>query len=479
MNSFQMRRMSCSAVEGPKGSRCETKLVEVEKRKREGPTWEAFRSRIFSFAQARSREFTNNRALILGQRSPVSTPTSRSPSVRSPASGSPASRSPSCRSPASRSPASRSPQSHSPARSPTRASAVRTPIQSPVTPLQRSPSGGFPPISNINFQAQKRRGSKGSKESLSGSDTPTGVKPICRRDSPTIETPTGPKGRRGRLRTFSLSFEGSEPGSMNSSLDSPSTPGTSAGRKVQLKMKANDNIPGRRGSPDQHLMELSQIDDEKNMEAAAQRPRKWSYHGTASPSTPVDIPKRHSFSTGTEQPHGNSGTMSGIVVSNSDLLSLLQPSQLLALPGLSDLKQFRTVMQKPPPACPKPRGRSQSIAVCAQSAPLMQPNAGGVDGAPIIRTTDCDHEASVLARTATLEEQPEEVEEVVIELEEKSSQDKLVWDSKAGSTVDVGILGSVIETYLKTSTEEDSECSTSKKPTYKSQPLLGSRLNAK
>ena len=109
----------------------------------------------------------------------------------------------------------------------------------------------------------------------------------------------------------------------------------------------------------------------------------------------------------------------------------------------------------------------------------MQPNAGGVDGAPIIRTTDCDHEASVLARTATLEEQPEEVEEVVIELEEKSSQDKLVWDSKAGSTVDVGILGSVIETYLKTSTEEDSECSTSKKSTYKSQPLLGSRLNAK
>lgn len=456
--------MSCSAVEGPRGGRCETRLVEVERRKREGPTWEAFRSRIFTFARTRAQEFTGARSPIFGSsRSPVTTPTSRSPSMRSPASTSPASRSPANRSPASRSPASRSPSSRSPAsrspaRSPSRTSSVRTPVQSPVTPLFRSPSSSSPP-SNISFQMPKRRGSRGSRESLSGPETPSSTKTVSRRDSPTIETPSGVKGKRGRLRTFSLSLEGSEPGSVcSSSLESPCTPSSATGRKVQLKIRSNSQAGaqvevGRRASGENQMFDLSQMDDEMNMEAAANRPRKWSYHGTASPSTPVDIPKRHSFSTGSEQPHCNSGTLSGIVVSNSDLLSLMQPSQLLALPGLADLKQFRTVMPRAPPTCPKPRGRSQSIAVCAQSAPLLPLKIDS--GAPIIRTTDCDHEASFLARTATLEDHAEEESEHEgsLDIEDKTA-DKLIWDS-SGSTVDVGLLGSVIESYLKTSTDDD------------------------
>ncbi|XP_018027324.1 uncharacterized protein DKFZp434B061-like [Hyalella azteca] len=463
-----MRRMSCSAVEGPRGGRCETRLVEVERRKREGPTWEAFRSRIFSFARSRTQALAGFGTPVLGARSPATTPTSRSPSMRSPASTSPANRSPANRSPANRSPAnrspasrspsSRSPASRSPARSPSRSSLVRTPAQSPVTPMHRSPSSGSPPT-HINFQQQKRRGSRGSRESLSGPDTPTTAMTITRKDSPTVETPVGVKAKRGRLRTFSLSLEGSEPGSINSSLDSPSTPSGSSGRRAQLKIRSNSQAgpqieSSRRMSGDLSILELSQMDDEANMEAAANRPRKWSYHGTASPSTPVDMPKRHSFSTGSEQPHGNSGTMSGIVVSNSDLLSLMQPSQLLALPGLADLKQFRTVMPRAPPTVPKPRGRSQSIAVCALSAPLLplQSESGSI----IIRTTDCDHEASVLARTATLEDYPEENEQDGAQDMDEDFKDKLVWDS-AGSTVDVGLLGSVIESYLKISSEDDNQ----------------------
>ncbi|KAF2369221.1 hypothetical protein FHG87_000022 [Trinorchestia longiramus] len=464
MVCLQMRRMSCSAVEGPRGGRCETRLVEIERRKKEGPTWEAFRSRIFSFARSSTQGLVGLRSPVLrSSRSPATTPTSRSPSMRSPASTSPASRSPanrspSSRSPASRSPSTRSPASRSPARSPSRASTSKTPVQSPVTPLHRSPSSCSPPT-NINFQNPKRRGSRGSRESLSGPDTPTSVKTIPRKDSPTLETPSGVKAKRGRLRTFSLSLEGSEPGSINSSLDSPSTPSCSSGRKAQLKIRSNSQTgpqmeSGRRMSIEQNSFELSQIDDEINMEVAAQRPRKWSYHGTASPSTPVDMPKRHSFSTGSEQPHGNSGTMSGIVVSNSDLLSLMQPSQLLALPGLADLKQFRTVMPRAPPANPKPRGRSQSIAVCALSAPLLPLQSVG--GPPIIRTTDCDHEASVLARSATLEDQDEESEQEGTPDATDKTAEKLVWDS-SGSTVDVGLLGSVIESYLKISTEDESQ----------------------
>lgn len=451
--------MSCSAVEGPKGGRCETRLVEVEKRKKEGPKWEAFRSRIFSFARTSNQGISS----ILGVRSPTGTPLARSPSGTSPSSRSRTSRSPASRSTTSRSPVSRSPASRSPStrslasRSPARSPTVRTPVQSPVTPIHRSPSIGSPPT-YINISVHKRRGSRDSRESLSGPETtPTSIKPQTRRESPTLETPSGPKGRRGRLRTFSLSLDGSETGSPNSSLDSPSTPSASGGRKAQIKIRGNSSgqTPSGsatgRGAPEQQIMEMSQFDDERYMEAAASRPRKWSYHGTASPTTPVDIPKRHSFSTGSEQPHGIEGTMSGIVVSNSDLLSLLQPSQLLALPGLADLKQFRTVMPRAPPSCPKPRGRSQSIAVCAQSAPLLPLKA---DGAPIIRTTDCDHEASVLARTSTLEDQAEESDaDGSLDIDDQRI-DKLIWDS-SGSTVDVGLLGSVIESYLKTSTEDD------------------------
>ena len=164
--------------------------------------------------------------------------------------------------------------------------------------------------------------------------------------------------------------------------------------------------------------------------------------------------------------------MSGIVVSNTDLLSLLQPSQLLAFPGLADLKQFRTVMPRAPPTYPKSRGRSQSIAVCAQSAPLLPLKA---HGAPLIRTTDCDHEASLLARTSTLEDQAEESE--ADDIEDKKA-DKLIWDS-SGSTVDVGLLGSVIESYLKTSTEDESEENPSRRDSSEGLAPPVSRLQVK
>ena len=122
---------------------------------------------------------------------------------------------------------------------------------------------------------------------------------------------------------------------------------------------------------------------------------------------------------------------------------------------MADLKQFRTVTPKAPkPTVPnKSRGRSQSIAVCAQNGPLL-PFKSKLDGAPIIKTTDCDHEASLMARTSSLGTQAEECEPEQSEETDDAKVDKLLWDS-CGSTVDVGLLGSVIETYLKTSAEDD------------------------
>lgn len=178
------------------------------------------------------------------------------------------------------------------------------------------------------------------------------------------------------------------------------------------------------------------MDDDLRFAEAALRPRKWSYHGTASPSTPVEAPKRHSFSTASDH-------KSGIVVSNNDLAKLLGQNKLL-LPSLP----LRDMAPLPISSNTKARGRSQSIAVCAQSNKLL---AGkGASNEPIapvtIRTIDCDHLASIKAYDS-IESQKEEEEE---------DPDKVQWDS-SGSTVDVNLLGSMIEKYLKTTAQEEND----------------------
>merc|ERR1712113_389407 len=90
-----------------------------------------------------------------------------------------------------------------------------------------------------------------------------------------------------------------------------------SGRKVKLKIKS---------SPVEQVVEMTKLEDEDiAIAAAAKCARKWSYHGTTNPVSPVEAPKRHSFSTAPGK--------SGIVVSNNDLVSLLGPKHCLTPPG--------------------------------------------------------------------------------------------------------------------------------------------------
>lgn len=191
------------------------------------------------------------------------------------------------------------------------------------------------------------------------------------------------------------------------------------------------------------------MEEEESAAAAARRTRKWSYHGTASPSSPVEAPKRHSFSTMSDR--------AGIVVTNNDLVSLLGATHRLTPPGVPVPEDVPPV----PPIQPNPRarGRSQSIAVCWDN---QQNQANGVKGegdgpqAPVtIRRTDCDYIAAPLLSQTSALEAPEEEEEA--DEDDKDSDDlkkKLLWDS-SGSTIDASLLGSVIEQYLKTTKDDE------------------------
>ena len=451
---LQSRRASCSAVDHhhsqvrTKENAAETVIAmeKIENGNREAPTWAAFRGKFFSLAK-----YMNKSPPIPGMMSPGS----RSPGSRSPSNRSPTNRSPQSRSPASRSPGSRSPTRRTPSlnlksptgcppsmRSPT--SGVSTPIRSPTQPYQRS--SPIPRVSPTS-QAQKnsptqtsqrgnvasRRGSykKSSKETFSSSgeaeNPPSAMKPAV----------IGKKIRKGLKKGLSLdSPEEWNPHEATGTPTGSGSPGTpSGGRKVKLKI---------RGSPVEQLLEMTHLDDAWSLALAARKPRTGSYHGTTStPSSEVEAPKRHSFSSVS----GNSG----IVVSNNDLEFLLRGKNTLTLPGLPSTPAPLIPTQ----TNPKVRGRSQSIAACAHS---MQPDltSGNPIMGPIIRRTDCDYvSASGITTLEDQEEEEEENEEGDSENKEEGEsnlQKKLVWDS-SGSTVDVGLLGSAIEKYLKTSNQ--------------------------
>ena len=453
-----MRRSSCSAVEQQntrilmRDSPAET-MIAMENEQREAPTWAAFRSKMLNF----TRKISGNPGYMSpGHMSPGSwSPGTQSPSIRSPTN-----RSPTNRSPASRSPGSKSPTRWMPSlnlRSPTGsgsspsirspASGISTPIRSPTQPYQRNS-----PISQRNSPTQhqkssptqtsqrgsvmSRRGSyvKSSRESFSTSgegENPPGLN----------SKSSGNKKKLNKVLKRGLSLEGPEDwNNSNENNTTPSgsgSPGTPVGgRKVKLKL---------RGSPVEQLLEMTHIDDALSMALASRRPRQGSYHGTTTtPMTAVEQPKRHSFST-------SSGT-TGIVVSNTDLEFLIRGQNRLTLPGIP----LPGSQAPPTQSNPKVRGRSQSIAACAHSvAPDTStiPGIPGMGPMPItIRRTDCDY----IAANKTLEDQEEEEEETNEEelLKAEEAKKKLIWDS-SGSTVDVGLLGSAIEKYLKTSNQDD------------------------
>lgn len=249
------------------------------------------------------------------------------------------------------------------------------------------------------------------------------------------------KVKRCLKKAFSLNLEGED----GDEVEDPESPVgaavTPGGRKVKLKL---------RSSPVEQVMEMTQLEEEESAVAAARRTRKWSYQGTGSPASPVEAPKRHSFSTVSDR--------AGIVVSNNDLVSLLKPTHRLTPPGLPVPEDAPPV----PPVAPNPRarGRSQSIAACwdnQQNATNGNKPEGDGPQVPItIRRTDCDYvSAPLLAQTSSGLEAPEEEDEG--DENEKDGDDqesKLLWDS-SGSTIDAGLLGSVIEQFLKTTKEED------------------------
>ncbi|XP_071542486.1 uncharacterized protein [Panulirus ornatus] len=394
------------------------------------PSWANLRAKILSFTRGRSKSPTLKSP---GSRSP----TCRSPTGRSPASRSPANRSPTVRSPtaSSKSPASKSPTSRSPSvRSPTSQSPNRSPTNK--SPPLRSPTQRWPPTQGFNKRGSFSRGS--SRESRGSWESPTGVLEFT--DPQQARRNSGSKVKRCLKKAFSLSLEGQE-GEDVEDLGSPVgvtvAPG---GRKVKLKL---------RSSPVEQVMEMTQLEEEESAVAAARRARKWSYHGTASPVSPVEAPKRHSFSTVSDR--------AGIVVSNNDLVSLLKPTHRLTPPGLPVPEDAPPV----PPTLPNPRarGRSQSIAVCWDNQ-QNQTNSAKPDGdgpqVPItIRRTDCDYIAApLLAQNNPGLEAPEEEDEDENDKDGDEPESKLLWDS-SGSTIDAGLLGSVIEQYLKTTKEED------------------------
>nr|XP_045619751.1 serine/arginine repetitive matrix protein 2-like [Procambarus clarkii] len=390
------------------------------------PTWSALRAKILSFTRGRSKSPTLKSP---GSRSP----TCRSPTTRSPASRSPTNRSPTARSPiACKSPVSKSPTTRSPsARSPTCQSPNRSPTNK--SPPLKSPTQRWAPSLALSKRGSFSRGS--SRESRGSRESPTGVADFM--EGQPARRNSGSKVKRCLKKAFSLSL--GEDGEDTGELESPG--GTPGGRKVKLKI---------RSSPVDQVIEMTQWDEEeeeKNVVAAARRPRKSSYHGSTTPTSPVEAPKRHSFSTGSDR--------AGIVVTNNDLVSLLGPSHRLTPPGLP----LPEDVPPAPPSLPNPRarGRSQSIAVCwdnqQNSTDGDKPESDGPQVPITIRRTDCDYIALPLLTQNTSLEAPEEEDEE----EDKDGDDqekKLLWDS-SGSTIDAGLLGSVIEQYLKTSKEDE------------------------
>lgn len=447
----QMRRASYSPLEQnpppPQGD-CEEPgdALLTPEDEQDAPSWANFRARILSFTRGRSK----------------------SPTLKSPGSKSPTCRSPTGRSPMSRSPASRSPSSRSPTsgRSPNRSPSSRSPTcQSPVN---RSPTSKSPPLRSPTQRwaptplALKRgsfsRGS--SRESRGSRESPTGaLEPI---DTPPSRRNSASKVKRCLKKAFSLNLEGAEvddSGEMASPVagaaalaggggaggagvpGGPGGGGGAGGRMVKLKI---------RSSPVEQVLEMTQLEDDERTAAAARRARKWSYHGTATPASPVEAPKRHSFSTGTDR--------SGIVVTNNDLVSLLGPTHRLTPPGLPVPEALPAGLPIMPN--PRARGRSQSIAVCwdaEQNASSGGDGAADVPQVPItIRRTDCDYVAAPLVGNAGALEAPEEEDEAGEEHDKgEVDEGKLQWDS-SGSTIDAGLLGSAIEKYLKTSRDVDS-----------------------
>ncbi|KAL7638903.1 UNVERIFIED_CONTAM: hypothetical protein RMT77_010437 [Armadillidium vulgare] len=403
-------------------------LSSAEGQEAEAPIWGAFRQKIFSFVRSRSRSPTN--------RSPGSkSPGSKSPTgFKSPFSVTPTNRSPSSKSPSSRSPANKSPTRRSPSvRSPTSISPKSSPSGTP--PLKSPPPSGMACSSIAQASAasaaaaaavaaaataaataaaRRNSFSKSSRESRSSSGEAEYLFVTSQRRSSVVAGHSMKKG-------LGLSLKKESNDSFDSGTGTPGTgsPGTPLGGRRKSKLK---------GSPSDFL-DFQKMDDDLRFAEALLRPRKWSYHGTASPSAPVETPKRHSFSTASDH-------KSGIVVSNNDLAKLLGQNRLL-LPGLPfDMAPLPVLPN------PKARGRSQSIAVCAQSIkPLSDKSSKNEPIAPItIRTTDCDHMASLQAHDSMDSQRDEE---------EDDDPEKLLWDS-SGSTVNVNLLGSVIEKYLKT-----------------------------
>ncbi|KAK4297897.1 hypothetical protein Pmani_029713 [Petrolisthes manimaculis] len=357
------------------------------------PSWANLRAKILSFTRNRSKS-PNGRS-----------PGSRSPTARSPAALSPRSRSPTiCRSPIARSPTSRSPI----LRSPTGPSPSRSPTNK--SPPLRSPTQRYPPPLAFNKRGSYSRGS--SRESWGSRDSPNSSQESAEPQGAIRNS--GSKVKRCLKKAFSLNLEAGE-GLEGTELESPGA-GATGGRKVKLKI---------RSSPVEQVMELTQLEEEAGAAEAARRTRKWSYHGIASPTSPVETPKRHSFSTG-------SGDRAGIVVTNNDLASLLTAPNHLTPPGSAGLPEPEPLEPAPPP---RARGRSQSIAVCSDA---VQSEADGPQAPITIRRTDCDH---VSVPMAPLESTVEEEEEPG-------------WES-SGANIDPSLLGSVIEQFLKTTRDEE------------------------
>nr|XP_053655918.1 neurofilament medium polypeptide-like [Cherax quadricarinatus] len=392
------------------------------------PTWATLRAKILSFTRGRCK------SPILkspGSRSPTCrSPTARSPVSRSPTTRSPVSRSPTtCRSPVSKSPICRSPSS----RSPTSQSPNRSPTNK--SPPLKSPTQRWAPSLALSKRSSFSRGS--SRESRGSRESPTGVVDFL--ENQPARRNSGSKVKRCLKKAFSLNLGEEEEDGVD--VESPvGAPGASGGRKVKLKI---------RSSPVEQVMEMTQWEeeDEERAAAGARRPRKSSYHGSTTPTSPVEAPKRHSFSTASDR--------AGIVVTNNDLVSLLGTTHRLTPPGLPVPVDAPPV----PPDLPNPRarGRSQSIAACWDNQKNSTGDGQAEDNGPqvpiTIRRTDCDYIAlPLLAQSSSTLEAPEEEDEEDKEGEDQES--KLLWDS-SGSTIDAGLLGSVIEQYLKTSKEDD------------------------
>nr|XP_027232957.1 cyclin-dependent kinase 12-like [Penaeus vannamei] len=407
----------------------------------EAPSWANFRARILSFTRGRSKS-----------------PTLKSPGSKSPTCRSPTGRSPMSRSPASRSPSSRSPTSN---RSPARSPSSRSPTcQSPVN---RSPTSKSPPLRSPTQRwaptplALKRgsfsRGS--SRESRGSRESPTGaLEPI---DTPPSRRNSASKVKRCLKKAFSLNLEGAEVDD-GGEIGSPVAGAAALAGEGQGGGRSRGRRGGRgrmvklkiRSSPVEQVLEMTQLEDDERTAAAARRARKWSYHGTATPASPVEAPKRHSFSTGTDR--------SGIVVTNNDLVSLLGPTHRLTPPGLPVPEALPAGLPIMPN--PRARGRSQSIAVCWDAKQNASSGGDGdADGPQVpitIRRTDCDYVAAPLVGQAGTLEAPEEEDEAGEEADKgEVDESKLQWDS-SGSTIDAGLLGSAIEKYLKTSRDVDS-----------------------